>query len=177
MSTGTDTGSAPLAPATGFGASLPRYRRLARDPEGRRHLLVTGPRVGPPPAAAGLDDAERIVTDDAPGGEARALEALARLLAEARMGLRLYVRGDEAFLWLAAMVAAAAGLGEGEIELEIAGDKRVPVHCMACGAGFAVHPLDDVGPAFAECPGCGANLRIRCHFSRRLGAYQGIPLP
>lgn len=98
-------------------------------------------------------------------------ERLAGLLSQAPMGTRLYVFGDEAFVWHIFRLAQPSGLLQDEIELIALGSRR-RLYCVHCAT------LQDVDGAEAEhdCSACGLRLEVRGHFSRRLGAYLGACL-
>lgn len=97
-------------------------------------------------------------------------ERLAALLGEARVGTRVYVCGDEAFLWHVRGLAHAAGLLDEEIELFRSGARR-KLYCVHCST------MQDIGAeGESTCTGCGVRLFVRNHFSRRLGAYMGVCL-
>jgi hypothetical protein len=168
--------------------SRPAYQRLARDPTGRRHILLAD---GPGVAAAGLAEGTRpeafderwtilansvAMPDPEAGGadlafrsQAHLLAALRRRLGEARMGLRLYAVGAEPFLWSVNALADDFGLGRLEIRLcaPAPGPRRVFCnHCRTITEGVKTN-------VFA-CAGCRAPLFVRDHFSRRLNAFAGV---
>lgn len=169
--------------------SQPVYPPLAWDPQGVRHLLLA---CGDEPATTEAL-ARRLAADapadlaliqvgagpwarllptasasTAPDAEA-ALDLLQSRLAEARMGLRLYLLGPESLLWRASRLAAAAGLGEDAIRRERFGTLARPVWCVHCQQ---LHGA--VRSNLLSCQGCGRTLLVRDHFSRRLGAYMGV---
>lgn len=92
------------------------------------------------------------------------------LLADAAVGARLYVCGDESFIWRAHALARQAGLLDEEIELFNTGEQRT-LYCVHCAT---LQVIGDQGQA--DCAGCGVRLLVREHFSRRLGAYMGVCL-
>ncbi|MDS9469535.1 dimethylamine monooxygenase subunit DmmA family protein [Paracoccus sp. MBLB3053] len=95
--------------------------------------------------------------------------ALRGLLAEARMGLQAYIAGAEDLIDQAVAVLQTAGLPPGAIQTERRGSpaRRMQcVHCKAITEGVTSDPYC--------CPGCSRSLYVRDHFSRRLGAYQGV---
>ncbi|MCS3902025.1 putative RNA-binding Zn-ribbon protein involved in translation (DUF1610 family) [Methylohalomonas lacus] len=94
---------------------------------------------------------------------------LARRLAAARMGLRLYVAGSEGFIWRVVAIAREAGLSEDAIQKERCGTQARPVSCVHCKT-----IADDVTTNVYQCPGCGLHVFVRDHFSRLLGAYQSV---
>ena len=97
-------------------------------------------------------------------------QALNEYLADAGMGARLYVAGSEAFLWqVAASTRDGVGMSEAAIQMERCGPPARPVCCIHCKT---TDPA--VSTTVYQCPGCGLNLFVRDHFSRRLGVYQGV---
>jgi len=170
--------------------SRPRYARLPWDESGARHLLVTDLAAVPPDTLAeGFDLAavpvwSVIARSDLPPDPSAAdrhphsqqfrsaAQLLARLrvtLAQETMGLRLYVVGSETFLWDVAALGREAGLGTQEIRLAQAGNARRRVICTHCKTTIA-----EVTTNLVTCPGCGASLFVRDHFSRIHGAFMGV---
>lgn len=93
---------------------------------------------------------------------------LQMLLEQARAGTRLYVSGDETFLWHVYRLARHAGLLADEIELFKQGTRR-RLYCVHC------ENFQDIGDeAQCTCGQCGVKLLVRAHFSQRLGAYMGV---
>ncbi|PAU80540.1 hypothetical protein CK501_08870 [Halovibrio salipaludis] len=96
--------------------------------------------------------------------------ALGDYLADSGMGVRLYVAGSEAFLWrVVATARDGVGISEAAIQMERCGPPARPVCCIHCKT---TDPA--VSTTVYQCPGCGLNLFVRDHFSRRLGVYQGV---
>lgn len=137
--------------------SVPRYEPQA----GPADLLVTQYRD------AGYPAAQQLVQGDY-ASNAALQQALAARLELARCGLRLELRGDEAFIWPLQALAQAAGLQDDEILLSrLPGSRRVfCVHCAQCQPASAAESL--------TCAHCGVHLEVRRHFSQRLGAYLGV---
>lgn len=94
--------------------------------------------------------------------------ALQAVLAEANAGLRLYVCGDESFIWRIVRQATKAGLQEEEIEAVRVGARR-QMYCVHCST---LQEISD--ETETVCCGCRVRLLVREHFSRRLGAYMGV---
>ncbi|VXD05210.1 conserved hypothetical protein [Pseudomonas sp. 8Z] len=93
---------------------------------------------------------------------------LQMLLEQAQVGTRLYVCGDESFLWHVQHLALQAGLLGDEIELFKQGARR-RLYCVHCGY------LQDIGnEGECTCAQCQVRLLVREHFSQRLGAYMGV---
>ncbi|MFN3986985.1 MAG: dimethylamine monooxygenase subunit DmmA family protein [Rhodocyclaceae bacterium] len=90
------------------------------------------------------------------------------LLADAVVGTRLYLCGDESFIWSMQRLALAGGLVEDEIEHLRVGSRRT-VYCVHC----ATAQESDEAPEIV-CSACGLRLTVREHFSRRLGAYMAV---
>lgn len=90
------------------------------------------------------------------------------LLEQAQVGTRLYVAGDEAFVWHVYRLARHAGLLADEIELFKRGERK-RLFCVHCST------FQDIGEVGETCCShCGVRLLVREHFSRRLGAYMGV---
>jgi len=93
----------------------------------------------------------------------------ARALAEAHMGTRLYLAGGEGLIGQAMAEALAAGMPLEAIDAEHRGGfaRRVQcVHCKGITENVATDPF--------ACSHCGLNLFVRDHYSRRIGAFQGV---
>ena len=93
---------------------------------------------------------------------------LQQALASATVGCRLYLLGDEAFIWRVHGEARAAGLEDDEIDMTCIPGLR-QVYCAHCGLTQAAGP-----EPLLNCIGCHVGLEVRTHFSRRLGAYLGV---
>lgn len=107
-----------------------------------------------------------VVTDDA---GARA--AVATDLSDAVVGWRLMIAGPaDACLRLRAF-ALQCGAGDDEITVATTDVAIRDVRCVHCAAvNHARVDLEDVLP----CAGCGRNLLVYYHVSRRLGAHLGF---
>ena len=157
--------------------STPRYAlEASRHPASRR--LVVAQQASD--AAALLDDPAptlllclgetlpgSVEQESLPSSEALYLR-LQMLLEQAQAGTRLYVCGDESFLWHIHRLARQAGLLGDEIELFKQGARR-RLYCVHCGH------LQDIGSeGECTCGQCRVKLFVREHFSQRLGAYMGV---
>lgn len=162
--------------------SMPVYRPVTGvAAAGLRHLLVS--------QAMNLNEAtelyrrlsaegaqpQHLFLDENHGFQgAQALERLdlrlRSLLASMEVGTRLYICGDESFLWHVQRVACASGLQPNEIEMIKAGQRR-DLYCVHCSTRQPIGEQQQV-----RCQGCGVTLLVRSHFSRRLGAYMGVCL-
>lgn len=126
---------------------------------GSLEVLVHGE---PPPLPEGVACAPVAHRDE--------LEALVReRLSRASVGLRLYAAGPEGFVRRVAVAAAAAGLADDEVLVEVQGSAARRVWCAHCKAVTegATHDL-------VPCAGCGRSLTVYHHYSRRLGAFMGF---
>jgi len=145
--------------------SVPRYASQTPGPKAREHLLVT--QTGEAVSTSDLPLIHLALPDYA---DVAALhQALVDYLRDARVGLRLELRGDQAFVWPLHALARAAGLEDDEIHISssAASTRRVfCVHCASCQAASAADTL--------TCVRCGVKLEVRRHFSQRLGAYLGV---
>lgn len=165
--------------------SRPVYAPFALDYAGARHLIVT--ELPEPPEALDTSLAEITVFSlktIAPGvpapasaqhrsfrAKAELLAFLGPYLARETMGLRLYAIGSEAFCWDIHNFGEAAGMGRSEIHLTHAGARTRRVYCTHCKTR-----IEDAVLNIIPCPGCGASLFVRDHFSRQLGAFMGVKI-
>lgn len=99
------------------------------------------------------------------------LQRLQSLLADAPVATRLYVAGDEAFLWDVRNQALVAGLVDEQIQLAPPVSRARRLFCTHCytlmdGVEFSPH----------SCSGCGRLLLVRDHFARLHGAYVGVQI-
>jgi dimethylamine monooxygenase subunit C len=163
--------------------SRPLYCPFKLDVTGRAHLIVTS--LPEPPAE--LEDflsgltvwTVSTITPGVPAPAAPALRPfrskaellshLAAYLPRASIGFRLYAIGPESFIWDTYNIATNAGLDPSEIFLHQSGPHLRRVYCTHCRT-----MMEDISVTIAPCPGCGANLFVRDHFSRRLAAFMGV---
>lgn len=144
--------------------SLPRYRQpLPRD-TATRHLVVMQSAAACAPVVGALE--QPLVLN---GENADFTPRLQQMLGSATVGSQLYIMGDEAFIWRIHGEARSAGLEDDEIDIirTLAGPRLV--YCVHCGLTQAAGP-----EPLVNCIGCAVGLEVREHFSRRLGAYQGV---
>lgn len=166
--------------------SRPTYSKLSVDRSGTRHLLL----AASPSFTIDASPEEREAIEvwfvasresegrSEPTGATRVksfrsarqlLDRLTRRLAGERMGLRLYATGPEDFLWDVYGVAQHAGLSRHEVRLSHSGTQARRVFCVHCRTFN-----EGVTTTIVRCDGCGANLFVRDHFSRRLAAFMGV---
>lgn len=100
---------------------------------------------------------------------AAALPRLRQTLANAHMGLRLYLAGTEGLIGQAMQVALEAGIDHSSIQTEHRGSWARRVQCVHC-KGIT----ENVTTQPATCAHCGLLLLVRDHYSRRLAAFQGV---
>ncbi len=168
--------------------SRPRYRELvAEDTAGAHLLIVEGDTLTPGQmaalAAAFAPVAERMETwlVSAPAtalapGRVRKLQTVEEAAAalehmDEGFGIadRLYLQGTEPFMWMLAAAATRAGLSPTQIRMQHAGSLKRRVWCTHCH-----QTTENVTTNIATCAGCGRELLVRDHFSRRLGAFMGV---
>jgi dimethylamine monooxygenase subunit C len=97
------------------------------------------------------------------------LNRLNVVLGQAHMGTRIYIAGTEGFIGQAMQVAMAHGVDYGPIRTEHRGSEARRVQCVHC-KGIT----DNVKTSPYACSHCGLQLLVRDHYSRRLGAFQGV---
>jgi dimethylamine monooxygenase subunit C len=91
------------------------------------------------------------------------------MLGQARMGTRLYISGTEGFIGQAMQVAMNHGVDFASIRTEHRGSTARRVQCVHC-KGITEH----VKTSPFTCTHCGLSLLVRDHYSRRIGAFQGV---
>lgn len=97
------------------------------------------------------------------------VEGLQELLGEAYMGTRLYLAGSESFIGTAMQVANTFDLNRDEVLREHSGTLVRRVWCVHCDTY-----TENVTQRLFKCPGCGLDLIVRDHYSRRLAAFQAV---
>jgi predicted RNA-binding Zn-ribbon protein involved in translation (DUF1610 family) len=97
------------------------------------------------------------------------LVRLEGMLTTATMGTRLYATGTEGFIGQVVAVAVDFGVDHHSIFTEHRGSLARRVQCVHCKG-----MTDNVTATPFTCSHCGLNLFVRDHYSRRLGAFQGV---
>ncbi|MER9299428.1 hypothetical protein NKI38_23445 [Mesorhizobium sp. M0621] len=97
------------------------------------------------------------------------LPRLKQTLANAHMGLRLYLAGTEGLIGQAMQVALEAGIDHTSIQTEHRGSLARRMQCVHC-KGIT----ENVTTQPATCAHCGLLLLVRDHYSRRIAAFQGV---
>jgi predicted RNA-binding Zn-ribbon protein involved in translation (DUF1610 family) len=97
------------------------------------------------------------------------LNRLKATLLVAKMGTRLYISGTEGFIGQAMQVALDLGIDFNSIRTEHRGSTARRVQCVHC-KGIT----ENVTTSPFKCSHCGLPLLVRDHYSRRLGAFQGV---
>ncbi|TDT88469.1 hypothetical protein DFO45_4746 [Azorhizobium sp. AG788] len=91
------------------------------------------------------------------------------VLQTATMGTRLYVTGTEPFIGRVVAEAGAFGVDPRSVITEHRGSLRRRVQCVHCKG-----MMEEVTHSPVTCAHCGLSLFVRDHYSRRLGAFQGV---
>ena len=100
---------------------------------------------------------------------AAALPRLRKVLADAHMGLQVYLAGTEGLIGQALLEVTQAGLTRDAVQTEHRGSLVRRVQCVHCkGVTENVH----TDPF--RCSHCGLNLFVRDHYSHRVAAFQGV---
>ncbi|MCA4134964.1 dimethylamine monooxygenase subunit DmmA family protein [Arthrobacter sp. M4] len=100
-----------------------------------------------------------------------ALATLRGHLRTAVVGLRVLIAGPEADAYKAAAVACEAGLVQEELIVAVTNRNAKRVFCPHCRT--ETRTAKAIG-AVAPCNGCGRQLEIYHHFSRRTASYLGF---
>ena len=90
-------------------------------------------------------------------------------LSTAHMGTRLYATGTEGFIGRIVQSGIAHDIVPGSILTEHRGSMARRVQCVHC-KGIT----ENITLSHFTCSHCGLTLFVRDHFSRRLGAFQGV---
>ncbi|WP_322044816.1 dimethylamine monooxygenase subunit DmmA family protein [Paraburkholderia sp. J67] len=164
-------------------SSAPHYAPLAPCENAQFHLLVaqrhtldaTTPfvarlaQLGAPSRVLSMERATPLAIDATfCTSEDDLATELANTLAQCSPGTRLYLAGDEAFIWRMQRLARAAGLDREEIAATTIGAQRT-VYCVHCAQAHDYATGDEVA-----CTSCNVRLAVRGHFSERLGAWLGV---
>lgn len=174
-----------LPPAAAF-VSRPRYAPLEPRPcrsalmicdgpgsAALARLFSAAPDLGPKAQVLHLGDAPALAGSGATltrvEGTAVLDAAIDRALAGAAMGLQAFLAGSSGLIGQAQARLLAAGLPAGAIQAEHCGSPARRMQCVHCKT-----VAEDVTTDPYTCPGCGRALFVRDHFSRRLGAFQGV---
>lgn len=96
-------------------------------------------------------------------------DAIDAALRDAVMGLQVFLAGSEGVIAAAQARLLAHGLPAGAIQAEHRGHAARRMQCVHCKT-----IAEDVTTDPYHCPGCGRWLFVRDHFSRRVGAFQGV---
>lgn len=97
-----------------------------------------------------------------------AMELLAAEIQNAKVGWRLMLAGPEVDVLRAGAVAEKGGAVASEIVAFVVESPRRRVWCAHCGT------TTDAAAPRVDCAGCGQNLRVEPHVSRRHAAYLGV---
>ena len=98
-----------------------------------------------------------------------AVSRLRKVLADAKMGLQVYLAGTEGLIGQAQNEAMAAGIPYTAIQTEHRGSLVRRVQCVHC-KGIT----EEVRTDPFQCSHCGLHLYVRDHYSRRIAAFQGV---
>lgn len=97
------------------------------------------------------------------------LNRLNVMLGQAHMGTHIYIAGTEGFIGQAQQVAMNHGVDPASLHTEHRGSAARRVQCVHC-KGIT----DNVTTSPYACTHCGLSLLVRDHYSRRIGAFQGV---
>lgn len=98
-----------------------------------------------------------------------AINRLSVVLSTARMGTRIYAAGDEPLLGMVVKTAVEHGVEHNSVRTEHRGSTQRRVQCVHC-KGIT----ENVTTNPVTCAHCGTALLVRDHYSRRIGAFQGV---
>lgn len=98
-----------------------------------------------------------------------AIRRLSSVLANARMGTRIYAAGSETMIGHVVQTAQEFGMDPAAVYTEHRGTAARRVQCVHC-KGFT----ENVTTNIVACSHCGENLLVRDHYSRRYAAFMGV---
>jgi dimethylamine monooxygenase subunit C len=155
--------------------SRPVYGELSLRP-GQSHLIVADGEgamaVADMFAKAGKDASAALAASHimyAPGPNGTDEGEVLKVLADAHMGMQVYLAGTEGLIGQCQTAAEMAGLPHEAVQTEHRGStvRRVQcVHCKGITENVRTDPF--------VCSHCGLHLFVRDHYSRRLAAFQGV---
>lgn len=183
--TAPETGTAGIEPppvavarmAAGAHTNLPRWEDTPpqADPSGRSFAVLSFGAQARPVADAWMAQVHRLhagswrLHNDT--ADETVVAKLHQRLSRATVGWRLMVAGPEADVLAVSAEALRHGTLAAEIRAHATSTTRRRVQCVHCGTAVDV----DAEPgAVFPCAGCGHNLLIHHHLSRRLAAYVGF---
>jgi hypothetical protein len=158
-------------------STVPRWpaEPPAVDPSGRSYVVVAfGPEAEPIAAGWRREIAQgpsALIALDCDQAASETMSRLTGVLASATTGLRLMVAGPEQEVLTVASTARAAGMIDAELSLHVTSATSRKVYCVHCkSTSSARAAVDEV----AACQGCGRELLIFAHLSKRSGSYLGF---
>lgn len=172
--------------------SRPVYEPLEADTQGTEHWLVASGATGEDSAqavaelsrvaplevwavrgAAGAADGEPWhVLADTPryyDNENALVAALDLAMRDVRIGIRIYALGSEPFIWSVRRLAQWHCVAADAVRVAHSGSRIRRVYCIHCR-----HFNEAVTSNVVRCGGCGRDLFVRDHFSKRLAAFMGV---
>lgn len=181
-----ETGTAGIAPpspvavsrvAAGAHTNLPRWDDTPPqpDPSGRSFAVLSFGEPARRVADDWMAQIHRMRTGSwrlhSDAADEAVVDKLRQRLSRATVGWRLMVAGPEADVLALSAEALRYGTLPAEIQAHATSTMRRRVQCVHCGA---VADVDAQPGALFPCAGCGHNLLVQHHLSRRLAAYLGF---
>jgi predicted RNA-binding Zn-ribbon protein involved in translation (DUF1610 family) len=176
--------SRPVYPGLSPDANA-KHNLIAAEGEGAAAVLDLAPQAPPgfwskttiiycPAGSAGKDYEKKLAALEPASlwvlpTLATAMFRLRGTLTTANMGTRLYAAGTEPFIGSVIQEAATCGIDQKSVLQEHRGSAKRRVQCVHCKG-----MTEDVTATPFVCAHCGLTLFVRDHFSRRLGAFQGV---
>jgi hypothetical protein len=144
------------------------------DPSGRSYVVLAFGSEASQVASAWCREiagrAAPLVSLDS-GTEPSIMDRLTDVLAASVTGLRVMITGPEQEVLAAQSTARTAGLIDAELALHVTSAASRRVYCVHCKTTSSVEAaVDEV----AACHGCGRELLVFAHFSRRSGSFLGF---
>jgi len=104
------------------------------------------------------------------GDDAHAVSAAVRTaLDTARVGLRVWLAGPPGACLVLRGLAVSAAVEEDELHVSVVGAGPIEVQCVHCQTASTAVAIGDIVP----CGGCGRQVVVYYHVSRRTGRFLG----
>jgi hypothetical protein len=158
-------------------STVPRWpaEPPALDPSGRSYVVLAFGSEAEQIAAAWRRQIQTLelplISLDSGPDAAETVDRLNEVLASAFTGVRLLVAGPEQEVLAVQSAARAAGMIDAELTLHVTSAASRKVYCVHCKTTSSVQAaVEEVAP----CGGCGQEILVFPHLSRRSGSYLGF---
>lgn len=156
------------ADGEGANAIVDLYRKSKANINGRVTIVYATTMPGEPALAEALVGLQPEAIHVLPS-IVTAVRRLSGILANSRMGTRIYASGSETMIGHVVQTAQDFGMDPAAVLTEHRGTASRRVQCVHC-KGFT----ENVTTNIVACAHCGEHLLVRDHYSRRYAAFMGV---